>query len=402
MTRELKIALIVGFSAVLFVAILLSDHFAKVHKAPLLDPGTSTPSLVGIAPSDQLKTPESQVFGTEKRLALAEGVTPVADQMAKKQAERERQLIGNDPVVLDNTATKAKETTVASNLTSALEQAKQRLVNGTAPAAVSTAKQADPHADLTRQVQMAGGDIIERDGQRQVVLPDQNKLTDPAPSKLEPTKPEPTKPELARSEPTKPEATGAEPVRHLVANGESLYDIAKKYYGNGGQWKKIAEANPGRVAANGSVRTGVQLLIPNAAPKTAGKDQTKTTPGQTPAVEQKSKTTLPSETRIALDKNKKTDAKDTTKPAAKPEAKPETKTDTKAKVDPKKELKDPKLAIDSKAKHPATYTVRPGDTAGKISQQILGTSKRADEILELNNLQEESLRAGMVLKIPSV
>lgn len=48
------------------------------------------------------------------------------------------------------------------------------------------------------------------------------------------------------------------------------------------------------------------------------------------------------------------------------------------------------------------YTVKAGDTLGEISMDILGTSKRADEIAQLNGLSSPNeIYVGMVLKVPS-
>ncbi len=49
-----------------------------------------------------------------------------------------------------------------------------------------------------------------------------------------------------------------------------------------------------------------------------------------------------------------------------------------------------------------TYTVQPGDVLGMISQKLLGTSKRAQEIADLNGLDDlDDIRVDMVLKIPA-
>jgi nucleoid-associated protein YgaU len=49
-----------------------------------------------------------------------------------------------------------------------------------------------------------------------------------------------------------------------------------------------------------------------------------------------------------------------------------------------------------------TYTVEPGDTLGEISMELLGTSKRWREFLDLNGLEDaRSLRVGMKLKVPA-
>jgi len=53
---------------------------------------------------------------------------------------------------------------------------------------------------------------------------------------------------------------------------------------------------------------------------------------------------------------------------------------------------------------PRTYEVKAGDTLGEISMEMLGTSKRWREILDLNSgtLEDEhSLAVGMTLKIPA-
>lgn len=51
---------------------------------------------------------------------------------------------------------------------------------------------------------------------------------------------------------------------------------------------------------------------------------------------------------------------------------------------------------------PTTYEVQPGDALSLISQNLLGTSKRAQEIAELNGLDDlDDIRVGMVLKIPA-
>ncbi|MFG0244712.1 MAG: LysM peptidoglycan-binding domain-containing protein [Phycisphaerales bacterium JB052] len=48
------------------------------------------------------------------------------------------------------------------------------------------------------------------------------------------------------------------------------------------------------------------------------------------------------------------------------------------------------------------YTVAPGDTLGEISINLLGTSKRMNEIVELNGLSSpDQIFVGMTLKIPS-
>lgn len=48
------------------------------------------------------------------------------------------------------------------------------------------------------------------------------------------------------------------------------------------------------------------------------------------------------------------------------------------------------------------YTVKSGDTLGEIAYKLLGTSKRADEIVKLNGLESaDTIFVGMTLKIPA-
>lgn len=49
---------------------------------------------------------------------------------------------------------------------------------------------------------------------------------------------------------------------HVVGEGETLSEIAKKYYGRKSAWRKIQDANKTTVPQDGKVRAGDRLLIP--------------------------------------------------------------------------------------------------------------------------------------------
>jgi LysM repeat protein len=51
-------------------------------------------------------------------------------------------------------------------------------------------------------------------------------------------------------------------VRHTVSRGETLYRIAKRYYGDPERWRVIADANG--IAKPSDLRVGMTLLIPLA------------------------------------------------------------------------------------------------------------------------------------------
>jgi tetratricopeptide (TPR) repeat protein len=50
--------------------------------------------------------------------------------------------------------------------------------------------------------------------------------------------------------------------RHVVAQGETLYKIAQRYYGSGSQWPQILEANRDVLKNENAVRPGMELRIP--------------------------------------------------------------------------------------------------------------------------------------------
>jgi tetratricopeptide (TPR) repeat protein len=50
--------------------------------------------------------------------------------------------------------------------------------------------------------------------------------------------------------------------RHVVAQGDTLYKIAQRYYGSGAKWPEILEANRDQLKSENSVRPGMELRIP--------------------------------------------------------------------------------------------------------------------------------------------
>lgn len=50
--------------------------------------------------------------------------------------------------------------------------------------------------------------------------------------------------------------------KHKVIRGETLWDISKKYYGKGSDWKKIANANKNLIKDPNLIQPGWVLIIP--------------------------------------------------------------------------------------------------------------------------------------------
>ena len=144
-----------------------------------------------------------------------------------------------------------------------------------------------------------------------------------------------------------------QPVIHYVKAGESLWQIAQTYYDNGEYWRGIAKANAKAVGKNGSVRSGVRLVIPSKG-----------------ALAQLSSS---------------------------------------AEKVVKKIVGDQKAAAASGTRQvisrlPAkTYTVRANDSLSKIAAKTLGDPNRWEDIYKANRHlldHPDNLQAGQRLKIP--
>lgn len=53
---------------------------------------------------------------------------------------------------------------------------------------------------------------------------------------------------------------GNPPTNHTIQSGDTFYELAKAYYGDGNQYNKIADANPGMNANN--LQIGQTVRIP--------------------------------------------------------------------------------------------------------------------------------------------
>jgi len=298
-TRELKLGLILGFSVLLLVGVLISDHLSQAHgdRVAIVEPDEAT----DVQARDPLP-PAPEV--------LADIAEPQAAPIA-------------DPTLMGPT----DEPLAASPLPSPDAGPMPVVINQSAP-------RDSLAAALEEQLKQRGAQIVTTNTGDTLILPPGTPAPD-APRTVE-------QPPAPRESTIATETTGS--AWHTVKKGESLFAIAKQHYGDGHKWRLIADANPGRVGANGNVREGVRLTIPGAK-----KFPDKAAPKPPPAP------------RIA---------KGAPRPAARL----------------------------------ASYTVKRGDTLGEISQRVLGTSRRWPEIVTLNSDQiddADDIRAGMVLKVPA-
>lgn len=332
--RETKLALLIGFVAIVVVTVLVGEHFGKARNtAPATtDLGTSTaaaPSTTGLTvdpitatpvatPSMPVPTPAplgTGTAGTVQPIELTTTGTPANGPALSGQAPAVPVANGNPNVFLPPAA--AGVDTL-----------------GTHPTTPSTL--GGPEVPGTRPVGTIGVD---------------NPVPTPPPGFQAPLT-------------GKPVSAGVEKM-HPVQRGETLSAIAQRYYGDKSLAKQLTSYNAKRLSANGTIREGVTVRIP------------------------------PRDVLIGaavLDTNAagRTDSPSTLKPEA-----PRTAAKPKASDKPVTTAEKPKTG-------PRTYTIKKGDTLMTIASKELGSAKRWESLLIANpSLDENSLRAGMTIKIPA-
>lgn len=325
-TREQKLALIVGFSLVLLVGVLISDHLSRARQAKIasVSPGESpAPAQVATSATDPLQGLNKAL--SEPAPAGSGSPNPLTQQ------------------VPGPTVSEPAQPTIT------IAQGPSRIDSGS-------------HSDtaLEEAVKKAGGRIEARsDGRSGIILPD---LPGAAGTVSAPLGGTPaaisTNPKtwpMPREQTTGKILPNNERFKtHAVQRGETLFQIAGKYYGTGHVWRELAQFN-GLANKDGVVREGARLKIPSKELLLGKASPTETAGRGAPMPEAATVKTI-----------RRQDV-----PILKPEIKF------------------------------ATYTVRKGETLGEISRKVLGSSKRWSELAEFNKLEDEdTIVAGTVLKVP--
>ena len=233
MTREQKLALVLGFAAVLVVGLLISDHLAAERSADLED-----------APHDATVVVDASEGQALRRVVTLPGTEDTfRGRDVRRTPERELAVATRDDaadaVAAGVPQQQAVETTPPAPIEFVLGANGGEQTGGSDSVigrmGDAVANGAESFADRLRDLTTGAGETrIEG----MAVIDD-----------------EPGQPVSRRV------STGPEVVQHHVQRNESLYKIAAKYYGDGNQWRRIAKDNQGRVGDNGSVREGVTLRI---------------------------------------------------------------------------------------------------------------------------------------------
>lgn len=207
-TREHKLALIVGFSLVLVLGVLLSDHFSKARNIAPPAVVASTGQAGDFGGSDPMR--QSRGFGGPGTV-----LPPTVPQPGKLDMADIR-----DPM---------NQKQVQQAVTPVPQQQLQQ-------------PQGRPSTDIAMgspQSNNNGGGMSELAGVR----------ADPIPAPANPNN----------------LPVSREPLRrHEVREGDSAYRLAQQTYNDGKLWEKIRDypGNKGRIGENGAMREGATILLP--------------------------------------------------------------------------------------------------------------------------------------------
>jgi len=223
MTREHKLALILGFSVVLVVGVLISDHFSGATVAQLEDLTGETVETIAATdargpnrPIDKARADRSpEMTGPRAGGALPGGFTIDGEP-------------GAPTVIADRPVFDSGREALLNELQQTWRKAQDSIrsqTHGAVPAVALDGGVSGPVAVTARL-------------------------------------PEPTR-VATGSAPGKSAADGSIPTkRRRVAEDDSLWSIAQQEYGDGALYTKLAAFNRDRVGEGGSIRVGVVLRIP--------------------------------------------------------------------------------------------------------------------------------------------
>ena len=212
MTREQKLALIVGFSLTLLVGILLTDHLSQAR----------------VARVDGIADREGTLLTLTSTAPQSAYANPSADNPPSAQGEPA-------PSTLDAPVPPATTQRVGFNqdpLTRTLDPRPE----ATQQPATSTAAAEPQQATIPSILEVAASQGVE----------------------LVPVQPQTGQPPIID-----PLAQTPDPAWYTVQPNDNLYKLCERFYGTGTVWPKLAAHNIGRVKENGWVRQGVRLQIPH-------------------------------------------------------------------------------------------------------------------------------------------
>ena len=409
MTRETKVGLLVGMGVILLIGIIVSDHLAIVDKQRPADGATSVAeraqeSIHGqgaIPPPDRDTSPgvsQSQTGnGTTRRPERRERPTP-----------RNRTPSPRDIVPLPRRDNDRRNELPAAYATTSRNSgdASAAASNDQGPSSANTNRANNTEAASTRVAPNAPDTTDDESASTR------RSATSDAADNGTPSQ----RTSRADSVSSSGHADSAEPTYHQVAAGETLYEIAKRYYGDGSYWRMIQEHNPDKVRPNGHVNEHVRLTIPLRGEQSSGESARRD-------LERRANAALAGDSNAPSSDNERAievAPQDTLSGLAARHLgsagrwrellransdKLDAATDLRAGMT----LRLPESSGNAAAASQAgtnrdDYTVQPGDTLVDIAEKVLGDGGRWREIYNANKSKLDSadrVVVGQTLRIPS-
>jgi len=245
MTREHKLALILGFALVLVVGVLISDHLSgarqatlesilddPVAEAPLLAPGKPIPTTT------EAERPAGEVYASNR----TRGEDPLLSAPVERLALDDASDAGAMP-----------------------------------PASLITGRPVDEELTLADSTERSGGTLSPEELRRYAKEQFGIDLTPVQPRVLgnmadTPRREDPTETGLRMMQPTAPAYPA--PKSHTVKKDETLWSIARRHYGDGALHERLAAYNRSRLPDPSALRVGLTLLIPVKDELTRSSDAT--------------------------------------------------------------------------------------------------------------------------------
>lgn len=211
MTRELKLALIVGFALVLTVAVLVSDHLSRASRAEMAQ-SEATTRVVAQAPQQPIRALED--------LPGAQLPSVIQTDTVASNTNSTRGPISPDEMVTGDVLARGRGDALPAGM-----DEPTMISNGSGPRGTPAAVDPlDAHRDLVNAVEGQGGRVS----------PSGDGVTIDLPLGTERT--------------------------YTVKPGETLYGIAEREYGNGRYWKQLAQAND--LGDGSGLTAGTRLKLP--------------------------------------------------------------------------------------------------------------------------------------------
>ena len=276
MTREQKLALIIGFALVLLVGVLVSDHLSGARASQLADVGaaleeSAPPPLPDTAPAEP---------GTNSRAERPLGAVAAAPEPVTRRPDDEARAMATETTsqsllraLQEQFETTRQDAPTAAQIDRKPDAEPRELPGETPPVADPLVK--DAVAVATHRVEKGDSlwSIAERrygDGHLAKALGEYNvargRLRDPDTIRVGATIliPEPralNRPVLAANQPTTTRAP--EPRTYTVRRGDTLGEIAQRQLGSARRVQAILAANESTIDDPDDIRVGMVLRLPS-------------------------------------------------------------------------------------------------------------------------------------------